>query len=173
MEGHLNKQQAIECARMLIEFIESYGDSSPHNKKGYVFERRFSSACVARGISCVRNGHGRFDFTCNGLRVECKSVSADASGRVSIGPALAGSYSEGDFYVLAVEIGALICIVPSEDIPRAKRGGILSNSIHQDFLRKYHDAWWVIEKQSAPEGFETQCRFSFVSMMSTEATDGR
>ncbi len=169
----MNKHQAIECARMLLEFIESLDVASPHNKKGYVFQRRFQEACAERGISCAKNGQGRFDFVCNGLRVECKSVSPDAHGRVSIGPALAGSYSEGDFDVLAVEIGLVVCIVPAEDVPKAKRGGLLSNSLHQEFLRKYHDAWWVIERRSPPSGFETQCRFSFFSSPSSEATNGK
>lgn len=166
----MNKEQALAALRLVCEFVERSGD--PWHKKGYEFESRFADMCDSRGYSCTRAGRGHFDFVVNGLRVQCKRLNPDASGYVCVQPGSGSAYERNSFDVLVVETDEGIHIVPENDIPSTSRSGLLRAATSIEFLRKYSEAWWVLESSMPPKGFEVQLKLD-LSQSRERAANGR
>ena len=161
----MNRKDVVDSLRKVIEYLEQ-PEEAPH-RKGYCFERRFCELCEYRQLSCVRSSPGHCDYLVNGLRVQCKKLTPDQYGRVSIQAGIGGNYPIDSFDVLAVEIDSNLCLVPSQDMPTTE-GTAIKSSLAVGFILKYVDAWWVIERAARPTGFVRQ-----LTLLNEEATHGR
>ncbi len=160
----MNRKEVIDALRKVIAHLE-VPEEAPH-KKGYDFERRFSLMCEHRGLACLRAGKGQYDFFVNDMRVQCKKLSPH-KGKIIVSPGNGSNYPPGSFDVLVVELEEDICIVPASDISTTSKG-MMQASFSVGFLKKYADAWWVLERSVCPVPFEKQ-----LMLIEEEATDGR
>ena len=146
--------QIVSACGALRDIVANPGEA--WHRKGYDFEKRFASMCESRGLSYLRAGRGHFDYVVNGLRVQCKCLVPDSSGMVYVQPGSGPAYEPGSFDVLVVETPLGLHIVQEAEIPRTRSSGLLRAALSADFLKKFSDAWWVLERAESPAGFERQ-----------------
>ena len=159
----MNKEQVIDALRKVIAHLE-LPEEAPH-KKGYDFERRFALMCEHRCLPCCRARKCQYDYMVNGMRVECKKLSPK-DGLIFVSPGNGSHYPPDSFDALVIELEDDICIVPASEISTTSNG-MMRACFPVGFLKRYADAWWVLERSTCPVPFEKQ-----LMLIEEEATDG-
>jgi hypothetical protein len=137
---------------------------------GSQWELDFKKMCEDRGILVHKTSiHCKFDFYCNWIRVQCKSLNTleqhsrnSFALRVSRGTGCSASnnYKEDDFDVFAIRHGEEVMIVPVETV------GFLNGRIKRRLCikkaMKHKDDWKILieGKKYSPE-ISMQKTFSF------------